>query len=618
MKNNLLFFFLISISICFSQKAPFISPFSSLATSDNLPMLKPIASTKSLGVTLWSNSFDNIADWIIDNNGQVGIAYGWNINSTNDSWYFATGISSTGGGNYAEISNGNPFPNPGTQATEVTYTLTTSSPINIAALGGTNHVSLEFEQYGARYNDLQEIQISTNGSTWESVGNNLDKPLLTASGGSAYPNPDLKKVNLSTVLPGNPTNVWIRFRWTTNLQNPVGNPNAWITYGWYIDNLKIVTNPTNDLTVISKYWGTPNPNSAWVFLWTYGLNYYQIPVTQTAPIDFEIKAYNAGINTQPNTSYDINVNSGVFTTSSANFNITSLDTVTLTASNQFTPPGIGNYEIVHSLSSDSIDDVPTNNSIANTNIAVTNYIYARDNGTPSGATSNGLDGFEAGNFFDVWSTQELKAIDVKLYNAQGGTVIGTEIFVKVYSIEQPGGNFILESESAPIAVTLADLNTEKTMYLTVPIVLQANTTYLAVVGSTGAGLSVVNAGTSKPQTSFIYDYIDQQWFYLSATPWVRLNFNPNTEIDEANATVPAIVYPNPTGDVLTIKMALNAANEAAVYIYDNLGALVKFEVFSGLCGVVTEQLAVSDLAAGLYTAKILTSDGLCSLKFSKK
>lgn len=618
MKNNLLFFFLISISFCFSQKAPFISPYSSLATSDNLPMLKPMANTKSLGVTLWSNSFDNIADWTIDNNGQVGIGYGWNINSTNDSWYFATGISSTGGGNYAEISNGNPFPNPGTQATEVTYTLTSSSPINIAALGGTNHVSLEFEQYGARYNDLQEIQISTNGSTWVSVGNNLDKPLLTASGGSAYPNPDVKKVNLSTVLPANPTNVWIRFRWTTNLQNPVGNPNAWITYGWYIDNLKIVTNPTNDLTVISKYWGTPNPNSAWLFLWTYGLNYYQIPVTQTAPIDFEIKAYNAGINTQPNTSYDINVNSGVFTTSSANFNITSLDTVTLTASNQFTPPGIGNYEIVHSLSSDSIDDVPTNNSIANTNIAVTNYIYARDNGTPSGATSNGLDGFEAGNFFDVWSTQELKAIDVKLYNAQGGTVIGTEIFVKVYSIVQPGGNFILESESAPSAVTLADLNTEKTMYLTVPIVLQANTTYLAVIGSTGAGLSVVNAGTSKPQTSFIYDYIDQQWFYLSATPWVRLNFNPNTGIDETNATVPAIVYPNPTGDVLTIKIALNAANEAAVYIYDNLGALVKFEVFSGLCGVVTEQLAVSDLAAGFYTAKILTSDGLCSLKFSKK
>lgn len=114
MKNNLLFFFLISFSFCFSQKAPFISPFSSLATSDNLPMLKPMASTKSLGVTLWSNSFDNIADWTIDNNGQVGIAYGWNINSTNDSWYFATGISSTGGGNYAEISNGNPFPNPGT------------------------------------------------------------------------------------------------------------------------------------------------------------------------------------------------------------------------------------------------------------------------------------------------------------------------------------------------------------------------------------------------------------------------------------------------------------------------------------------------------------------------
>ena len=618
MKNNLLFFFLISISICFSQKAPFIPPFSSLATSENLPLLKPMANAKSLGVTLWSNGFDNIADWTIDNNGQVGIAYGWNINSTNDSWYFATGISSTGGGNYAEITNGNPFPNPGTQATEVTYTLTTSTPINIAALGGTNHVSLEFEQYGARYNDLQEIQISTNGSTWVSVGNNLDKPLLSVSGGSAYPNPDLKKVNLSTVLPANPTNVWIRFRWTTNLPNPPGNLNSWITYGWYIDNLKVVTNPTNDLTVISKYWGTPNPNSGWPFLWTYGLNYYQIPVTQTAPIDFEIKAFNAGINSQPASSYDIDVNSGAFTASSASFNITSLDTVTLTVTNQFTPSGIGNYGVVHTLSSDSIDDVPTNNSIANTNFTVTNYIYARDNGNPAGSTSNGFDGFEAGNFFDIWNAQELKAIDVRLLGAHDGTVIGTEVFVKLYSIGQNGGDFIFESESAPIAVTLSDLNTDKTMYLTVPIVLQPNTTYLAAVGSTGTGLSVVNAGASKPQTSFLFDYPDQQWYYLSTTPWVRLNFNPNTALDETNATVPSIVYPNPTGDVLTIKMALTAANEAAVYIYDNLGAMVKFEVFTGLCGLVTEQLAVTELATGLYTVKILTSDGLCSLKFSKK
>lgn len=618
MKSILLIFLLFSISFGFSQKAPFIFPFSSLATNESIPALKPAGISKSLGVTLWSDNFDDLTDWIIDNDGQVGIAYGWNINSVSDGWYSAIGINSTGGGNYAELVNGNPFPNPGTQATEVTYTLTTSNPINIAALGGTNHVSLEFEQYGARFNDLQEIQISTNGSTWISAGNNLDKPILSVSGGSTYSNPDLKKVNLSTILPANPTNVWIRFRWTTNLPNPPGNLNSWITYGWYIDNLKVVTNPTNDLTVISKYWGTPNPNSGWPFLWTYGLNYYQIPITQTAPINFEIKAFNAGINSQPATSYDIDVNSGAFTASSASSNITSLDTVTLSITNQFTPSGIGNYEVVHTLSSDSIDDVPTNNLMANTNFTVTNYIYARDNGNPAGSTSNGLDGFEAGNFFDIWNAQELKAIDVRLLGLHDGTVIGTEVFVKLYSIGQNGGDFIFESESAPIVVTSSDLDTNKTMYLTVPIVLQPNTTYLATVGSMGTGLRVVNAGASKPQTSFMYDYPDQQWYYLSSTPWVRLNFNPNTGIDETSVALPTIVYPNPTGDVLNIKMSLNSAHEASIYIYDNLGGIVKSETFSGLSGIATEELSVSNLAAGMYTVIIHTSDGVATAKFSKK
>lgn len=617
MKLFLQTIYIFSISISISQTASFIPPCAPSATNENSPLLKPQVNPKSLGITLWSNGFDDLADWVIDNDGQLGIDYGWNINNVSDSWYFAAGINSTGGGNYAEVVNGNPFPNPGTQASNVTYTLTTANPINIVALGGTNHVSLEFEQYGARFNDLQEIQVSTNGSTWISAGNNLDKPYLSVAGGSTYLNPELKKINLSTILPANPTSLWIRFKWTTNLQNPAGNANAWVTYGWFIDDLKVVTNPTNDLNVITKYWGTPNPNSGWPFLWTYGLNYYQIPTTQTAPIDFEIKAYNMGINSQPGSKYTVNVNSGAFTASSATFNIPSLDTVTLTATTQFTPPGIGNYEVVHNLISDSLDDVPTNNVIANTNFAVTNYIYARDNGNPAGSTSNGLDGFEAGNLFDIWNTQELKAIDARLLGAHNGTVIGTEVFVKLYSIA-PNGSRIFESESSPIAVTLADLNTDRTFYLTVPVILQPNTTYLAVVGSTGTGLSVVNAGASRPQTSFIYDYPDQQWFYLSSTPWVRLNFNPNIGFDESSVALSAIVYPNPAGDVLNLKMTLNNAHDADIYIYDNLGALVKTDTFSELSGIVSEQISVSDLAAGLYVVKIKTSDGQTSFKFNKK
>ena len=79
------------------------------------------------------------------------------------------------------------------------YTLTTSAPIDVIALAGTNQVTLEFEQFGARFNDLQQILYSTDGITFTPIGDNLDKPVLSASGGSAYANPDLKQINLGTL-----------------------------------------------------------------------------------------------------------------------------------------------------------------------------------------------------------------------------------------------------------------------------------------------------------------------------------------------------------------------------------------------------------------------------------
>ena len=606
MKKTLLFTLFAVTSAAYAQKKPFVPSASALAPAANKLAEKPSGEAKTLGVTLWSDNFDNAANWTIDNSGQSGIDYGWNINNTSDGWWSNNGINSTGGGNYAELVNGDPTQSPGTQALAVTYNLTTAAPINIASLGGTNQVSLQFEQYGARFNDLQDIQISTDGTNFFSVGNNLDKPVLSASGGSPYTNPDLKIINLATVLPANPGNVWIRFSWTTNYPNSATNPNVWITYGWYLDNVKIVTNPTNDLSVTSKYWGTA------------GLPYYQIPTTQTAPIDFEIKAFNGGVNAQPGVQYNINVNSGAFTGSSAAVTIPSLDTATLTVSTPFTPSTLGNYTVVHSLTADSLDDVPSNNVIANTAFSVTNYIYARDNGTPAGSTSNGTDGFESGNLFDIWTAQTLKGIDVRMLGGASGTTVGTEVFVKLYSIDPTTGDFVFESESDPLIVTATDLNVNKMMMLNVPVNLTANTTYLAVIGAYSQGLKVVNAGSSEPQTSFFFDYFDNTWYYQTSTPWVRMNFDPTIGLNEEAQTISTIVYPNPANDVLNIKMDLKNAAEGMILVYNNLGALVQSTEIAASNGISVYTMSINELSSGIYTVKIQTNDGFATRKFTKK
>jgi hypothetical protein len=75
-------------------------------------------------------------------------------------------------------------------------------------------------------------------------------------------------------------------------------------YGWYIDDVKIVTNPTNDLSVTSTFWGTA------------GLPYFQIPDEQVTEIGFAADVFNGGVNTQTNVKLNIDANSGAWTGSS--------------------------------------------------------------------------------------------------------------------------------------------------------------------------------------------------------------------------------------------------------------------------------------------------------------
>ena len=565
---------------------------------------------KSLGVTLWSDNFTFDSTWVINNDGQTGIDYGWNINNSSDGWWAASGINSTSGGKYAELVNGDPTASPGTQALDVVYTLTTADSIDIVALGGSNQVSLQFQQYGARFNDLQEFQISTDGVNFITVGSNADMTVLSSAGGSAYPNPNNKVINLANFLPANPSPIWIRFSWTTAFPSSATNPNVWVTYGWYIDDVKIVTNPTNDLSVTASTWGTA------------GLNYYQIPTTQVAPIEFSSQVFNGGQNTQYNAKLNVNVNSGVFTGSSAPANIPSLDSLDLVTSTSFTPPAnTASYTVVRTISSDSTDDVPANNAMPNLNFSVTNYIYARDNNTASGNTSNGTDGFEAGNLFDIFTDQTIKAINVRLAGGgSAGTTVGTEIYAKLYSIDANTGDFIFEAESDPLIVASNNLNTNLVMQLQTPVDMIANTTYLAVVGSYTGGLKVANAGTSDPQTSFFYDTPTDTWFYQTSTPYVRLNFDPSVGLDEETTELNGVsLYPNPANSETNVNFYLQTKSDVNIVVTDLSGKTVSsLELSNVLTGSNSAKIDCASLNSGVYYVTINTANSTVTKKFVKK
>lgn len=600
MKNLLLISCLVlTAGITWSQKAPRIASLDELIGTEK-PALN-IEQLKDEGITIWSDDFSEDTTWILDNNGQAGIEYGWNINAVSDGWYSNNGISSTSGGNYAELVNG--VPGNETQALDVVYTMTTANPIDVIGLGGTNQVTLEFEQYGARFNDLQQILISTDGIVFTPVGDNLDVPVLSASGGAAYDNPDLKQINLATILDTDNAPIWIQFSWTTNFPAFAENPNVWITYGWYIDDVRLVTNPDNDLEITETYWGTE------------GLNYYQIPLTQVAPIDFEVAVFNGGANTQTNVALNADVNGGAFIGSSDPAEIISLDTAILTLSTPFTPDANGNYTIVQTISSDSTDDVPGNNEIDDISFAVGDFIYARDNGSPGGSTTNGVDGFESGNLFDVWADQTLKAIDIRIPGGTNGAELGTEFYVKLYSVDVATGDFIYEMESDVLTLTQQMQNTSLTVPLLSPVNVIANTTYLAVIGSFGEGLRVSTAGTSEPQTSFFLDLADNTWYYQTGTPYVRLNFDPTIGIEENNtAFTVGNVFPNPVSGEGTLHVFMNNAQNMSMEITDLSGKLVSVQSKSLNQGENKIALDTAQLSSGIYTVTLLSG----TTSFSRK
>ena len=606
MKKLLLFVSAI-VSVAYAQKAPRIQTFQELVKAPKVTS-EVASEEKILGVTLWSDNFTDPANWIIDNSGQSGIEFGWNINNSSDGWWSANGITSTSGGNYAELVNGDPTASPGTQALNVTYTLTTAQPIDIANLGGNNQVSLQFQQYGARFNDLQEIQISTNGTTWVTVGNNLDKPVLSAAGGSAFANPDTKIINLATFLTATPSPIWVRFSWTTNYPGSATNPNVWVTYGWYIDDVKIVTNPTNDLSVTSSFWGSV------------GLPYYQIPDEQVTEIGFAADVFNGGVNTQTNVKLNINANNGAWTGSSAPVSIVSLDTTSIELTTFYTPPATpGNISITRNISADSTDDIPANNALANIDFAITDFIYARDNGTPSGSTSNGTDGFESGNLFDIFQDATLKAIDVRMPGGANGATVGTEIFVKLYSIDATTGDFLFESESAPFVIASNNLNTILTLELEPYANVVAGTTYLAVVGAYSGGLRVSNAGKSDPQTTFFLDMADNTWYYSTNTPMVRMNFNPILSVAEQTEIAQAVVLPNPTTANATLRFDLQNTSDLVVVVTDVAGKTMQTNSFNQLTAGAQEiTLGAEQWAAGIYTVNITSNGHSVTKKFVKR
>jgi hypothetical protein len=538
-------------------------------TKKSITNAKPVESVgtmpKALGDTLWTDGFENPSDWVIENDGVTAPAAGWTVDANLDSWYFANAIASTSGGNYAEVGNGTD-PN-AVAAQGVTYTLTTANPIDIVALGGGQFVNLEFKQYGAFFQDEQSFQISEDGVNFETVGTNLGRESLTNTGGAAYDNPELVRINLGQYLSANPTQVWIRFLWTSEFPASVNN-NAWITYGWMVDDVQITTLADNDIATNSLNYGSA------------GLYYFQIPENQIAPIEMSVIAENNGSNPQEGVTFQATESLGsgyVGTSPVINSAIQGRDSLVI--SSPFTPSGQGNYNIDFEILNDSIDDDPANNSMESYSFAVGENIYARDNGTPTGSfTGNNLSPavtIEPANFFDIWADDELYAI-----NATMGATLGTGIEVYGTVYEVVAGDFVFVAETELYTTTASDASSEILLPFAQPLPLNANTTYLVSVSSFDTEFSVATAGFSPDQTSFIQGDLGTggfAWYFFNSTFMVRMNFDESIPLSTENnelSNLQVNQFPNPFANETTVSYTLPDAASVNYSVVDMTGKVI--------------------------------------------
>jgi hypothetical protein len=586
-----------------AQKAIENYLFSTTPASQNTT---PTVTPKDVGAEVWSNEFDNPADWTIANDGQTGADFGWNIDATSDSWYFNGGINSTSGGNFAEVGNGNPT-TPGTQAIGVTYTLTTAVSIDIPNLPAnttnTDDAVLQFEEYGASFYDNQEVQISTDGVTFTTVRDNSDYPILSvASPDNQYANPETVSVNISPYIDGNASTVWIRFSWTSQFPTDVSE-NVWVAYGWYIDDVKILTQPVDDVQILNSYFvGTNNE----------GIEYGRTPVSNLdASYIIGSTVYNFGSADQANT--DLSVDFGSFNASATNLVQSDSTEQVETTETPALPVGVytGAYSV--EASTDIVGGVSGADNVDSRTFEVTNNVYSMD----------GIGVYPSTNLSslgtDSFTGAEDGLIVAAMYHIKANTVV-TDLQVMLATGTVPGGQIfgsiidttVLLNDGTtplfvadPVDVTAADISAG---YIIIPftggVTLTPGAYYAAVELTSNSGSNHIRIADDQTVdqpfwATAIYIPADQSYTNGIAAG-IRLvtdalSINENT-LDGVS------VYPNPSKGMITISNDNNTTNTIA--IYNVLGK----EVFTSTANKSTS-VDLSTNGSGVYLVKVSNANG---------
>ena len=576
-----------------------------LSHQDNQEPVKATASSneKAPGDVIWSEDFTGgfPTDWYVMDN--TGNGYNWvldpGVSNVTGDYTNATPIASTSGGNYM-LLNGDGYNSP-----------LPPSPIDMDAyfqtngimLNGEANVTVRFQQkfrLCCQASAALNLVVSTDSTFATNVGTFDVRQGVAINTQSA--DPITQSVNITSIVGGYTGRIYLRFHWALGASH----------YYWSVDDIEVIETVNNDLVISRGYYGS-------LFV-----PYTRIPVSQIQPIDFSAFATNVGAADQLNSILTADINGGTFTGTSAPMTIVSGATDSLFTTTSFTPPtsvGIP-YNVTLTVSSDSVETTPSNNAETFPPFEVSQYTYAIDDHSATPGNGGGFntnvtpptEEFEAGNYYDVIANDNGYAIQVVVgSNTQAGAIIDAAL----YDIST--GNFVevTGTRTTPYVTTAADVANNNLITLVfpgAPVSLTAGLTYFAAVHAyAGAGefyygtsgTSPDGQGTAAQGSLIFYPNMASpnagENFYTTATPMVRLSFDPNIGVNELDANaINFNVYPNPstTGE-FTINLNSTESNNVNLAVTNVIGQTIINKTIA-VSGQTTETISLADYSKGVY------------------
>ncbi len=565
---------------------------------------------------VWFSDFSDPGVWQMNT---ITGPNGFEISTSEQGWFYEGNINSDSGGEYAFVWSGdlaNGF-------LDAESTMSIINPIDVSML---ESAVIEFQLYGARFDDELFLEVSTDGIDYETVGNISDIGNFNFFGGTSTLNPTNRAHNI-TLNVQDLDDIWLRFRHKTGESGG--------SYGWFLDDVYLYEALENDLRLDNVHSGFLPGNFA----------HAQIPLEQNIGLNLTAEVTNMGANTSENTRlyfevFQEGITDPIYTEECVpladyieNPNLDPNDTEILYCFSNFEAKEIGKYTVMVEVIQD-LPDLFIENNIMELDFEITASTWANDVDV---AVPNIWNGANGGPVLatDAWSLgtaffpfNEDSFCHGMAVNFDGGSDADAEVSISLWGVNKYTGDVKLLA-STPYTLTELDADPNNNDFTIIPfgkpIPLTPGFEHILTLDHPQQENEVhivCQPYDYDNSTWIVGDYAGygEEWLMVDViSPAIRLltNIDNSVGIDETHTEILQVGqnFPNPANGNTTIPFSLTNTSAVSIRILDVTGKVVyqnEFGKFSpGYNEISIENL---NLNSGIYTYQVSTDSYTISKK----